>query len=139
MPTKKRYDAIPLLQKTRDVAGKVPRMFITDSLDQYHIAFKRVFFTLKGLKSIHIRDIHIRNLICNTNKQERFNGGLADHFKYAHGINKESPIFRMTILHHNYIKLHGGIMYRTPAMAAGMDIRGSNIWLTLIQNTVAAA
>ena len=67
------------------------------------LASKKVFRTLKGPMSIHIRDIHIRNLICNTNKQERLNCELAGHFRYARGINKEeSPIFRMAILHHTY-------------------------------------
>ena len=75
-PTKEKYDAVPLPRAARDMAGRIPRLFITDGLDQYHIAFKRVFRTLKGLRSIRIRDIHIRNLICNTNKQERLNGGV---------------------------------------------------------------
>ena len=48
-----------------------------DGLAQFHIAYKKVFYTVKGLMSIHIRDIHIRNLICDTNKQERLNGELA--------------------------------------------------------------
>ena len=137
--TKEDYNAVPLLRRARDMAGKIPRVFITDDLDQYHIAFKRMFRTLKGIRSVHIRDIHIRNLICNTNKQERLNGELAGHFKYARGINKEeSLIFRIAVLHHNYIKPHAGIGGRTPAEAAGIDIRGSDKWLTLIQNVVAA-
>ena len=78
--------------------------------------------------------------LCNTNKQERLNGGLAGRFRYARGINKEeSLIFRMAILHYNYIKPHGGIAYGTPAEAAGIDIRGADRWLTLIQNAVSAA
>ncbi len=138
-PTKEKYDAAPLLRAAKDMAGRIPRLFITDGLEQYHIAFKKVFRTLKSPISIHIRDIHIRNLICNTNTQERLNGGLAGRFRYARGINKEeSLIFRMAILHYNYIKPHGGIGGRTPAEAAGIDIRGSDKWLTLIQNAVAA-
>ena len=82
-PTKEKYDAAPLLRAARDMAGRIPRLFITDGLERYHIAFKRVFRTLKGLRPIHIRNIHIRNLICNTNKQERLNGGLAGRFRYA--------------------------------------------------------
>ena len=58
---------------------------------------------------------------------------------YARGITKESLIFRMAILHHNYIRPHGGIAYRMPAKATGIDIQGTDRWLTLIQNTVAAA
>ena len=137
-PTKEKYDAAPLLRRARDMAGRIPRPFITDGLDRYHIAFKKVFRTMKGIRSIHIRDIHIRNLICNANKQERLNGGLADHFKYARGINKESLIFRMAILHHNYIRPHGGIGGRTPTEATGIDVRGADKWLTLIQNAVSA-
>lgn len=68
--TKKKYDAAPLLRAARDTACKIPRLFIIDGIHQYHMAFKKVFFTLKGIRSIHIRDIHIRNRICNTNKQE---------------------------------------------------------------------
>ena len=134
-PTKEKYDAAPLLRAARDMAGRVPRVFITDGLERYHIAFKKVFRTLKGPISIHIR-----NLICNTNKQERLNGGFAGRFRYARGINKEeSLIFRMAILHYNYIKPHGGIAYGTPAEAAGIDIRGADRRLTLIQNAVSAA
>ena len=64
---------------------------------------------------------------------------MAGRFRYARGINKEeSLIFRMAILHHHSIKPHGGVGGRTPAEAAGIDIRGSDKWLTLIQNAVAA-
>ena len=137
-PTKEKDDAAPILRRTRDMARKIPRLFITDGLNQYHVAFKKVFRTLKDIRSIHIRDIHIQNLICNTSKQERLNGGLAGRFKYARGINKESLIFCMAILHHNYIEPHGGTGGWTPA-AAGIDIRGSDKWLTPIQNAVSAA
>ena len=139
-PTKQNYDATPLLQAAKNMAGKIPRLFITDGLAQYHIAFKKVFNTLKGIRSIHMRDIHIQNRFCNTNKQERLNGELADRFKRARGINKEeSLIFSIAIIHHNFIKPHSGIGGRTPAQAAGIHIQGDNVWLTLIQNAAAAA
>ncbi|MCE2508409.1 MAG: DDE-type integrase/transposase/recombinase [Nitrosopumilaceae archaeon] len=48
LTTKEGYDAAPLLRKARDVAGRVPRVFITDGLDQHHIAFKKVFRTIKA-------------------------------------------------------------------------------------------
>ena len=44
----------------------------------------------------------------------------------------------MVILHHHSIKPHGGIGGQTPAKAAGIDIRGADIWLTPIQNAAAA-
>ena len=82
-PPKEKHDAVPLLRTARDMAGgMIPRLFITNGLDQYHIAFKKVFRTLRGLRPIHIRDIHIRNLIYNTNKQERLNEGFAGRFRH---------------------------------------------------------
>ena len=40
---------------------------------------------------------------------------MADHFRYAHGINKEEAlIFRMVIIHHHAIKPHGGKAARRP-------------------------
>ena len=139
-PTKENCDAAPLLRAAKDVAGRAPRLFITDGLSQYHIAFKKVYRTVRSLMCWHIRDIHIRNKVCNTNTQERLNGEFADRFRSARGINKEdSPIFRITIIHHNFIKPHGGIGGRTPAEAAGIEIRGQDKWLTLIQNAAAAS
>ena len=67
--TKENHNTAPLLRAAKDRAGKIPRPYIADGLDQYYIAFKKVFYTLKGLRSIHIRDIHLRNSVCNTNKQ----------------------------------------------------------------------
>ena len=139
-PIKEKYDAAPLLQAARDVAGGAPRLFVTDGLKQYHIAFRKVYRTIRGLRYWHIRDIHIRNVVCNTNTQERLNGEFADRFRSARGINKEdSPIFRITIIHHNFIKPRGGIGGRTPAEAVIIEIRGPDKWLTLIRNAVAAA
>ena len=78
--------------------------------------------------------------MCNTNKQERLNGGFAYRFRYTRGINKEeSLIFRIVIIHYNYIKPHSGIAFGTPAEAAGIDMYGTDKWLTLIQNAVSAA
>ena len=119
------------------MAGRVPRLFITGGPDRYHIAFK-AFFTLKGLGPLHIRDIHIRNLICSMNKQEPLNGDS----RTASGTPaayKESPIFRMMILRHNYIKPHGGMACRMPAEAACIHMHGTDRWLTLIQHAVSAA
>ena len=42
-PTKEKYDAVPLLRAAGDMAGgMIPRLFITDGLDQYHIARGKV-------------------------------------------------------------------------------------------------
>ena len=54
--TKEKYDAAPLLRAAKGMAGKIPRLFITDGLDQYHIAFEKVFYA-KG-HHIHTHTRH---------------------------------------------------------------------------------
>jgi transposase-like protein/predicted RNA-binding Zn-ribbon protein involved in translation (DUF1610 family) len=128
------YDATKLLEAAK--AGKPP-ILITDGLSGYHAAFKRVFGSLKGL-FMHLCDIHIRNAFPNTNRQERVNGTFAGRARLARGINSENSLAcRIFILHYNYIRPHSGIGGRTPAEAAGIEIRGRNRWLTLIQNAAA--
>ncbi len=104
------------------------------------MAFKKVYHMVRGLRRWHIHHIHIWNMVCNTNTQERLNGEFADRFMSARCINREdSPIFRITIICHNFIKPHDGMGGKTPAEVAGIEIRGQDKWLMLIQNAAAAA
>lgn len=138
MANKPDYKATNLLQMAKAKAGKTHRIFITDGLSGYHIAFKKVIGIFKGF-TMHIRDIHIRNKFCNTNKQERINSTFAGRCKLTRGINKEnSLIYHNFVLHYNYVRPHSGIGGRTPAEAAGIIIQGNNKWLTLIQNAAIA-
>ena len=85
-------------------------------------------------------DIHIRNEFSNTNKQESVNSTFAGRTGLARGINSEnSLVYRIFILHYNYIRPHNGISGKTQAEAAGIEIQGHNRWLTLIQNAADAA
>lgn len=128
------YDTTKLLEAAKAKASKPYPILITDGLSGYYTAFNRVFGVLKGL-FIHLCDIHIRNEFSNTNKQERVNSAFAGRTRLARDINSEnSPVYRILILHYNHIRPHSGIGGRTPAEAAGIEIRGHNKWLTLIQN-----
>ena len=78
----------------------------------------------------------MRNELANTNKQ----GGSTARSpaEPVRGINSEnSPACRTFTRYH--IRPHGGIGGKTPAEAAGIEIRGRNKWLTLIQNAAGAA
>ena len=113
------HDATNLLKAAKAKAGKP---HITDGLSGYHTAFKRVFGVLNGL-FLHLCDIHIRNEFANTNKQERVNSTFAGRTSSARGINSEnSLVYRIFILHYNYIRPHSGICGKTPAKAAGIEI-----------------
>ncbi len=37
-------------------------------------------------------------------------------------------------IHHNYVRPHSALDGRTPAEAWGIEIKGDNKWITVIQN-----
>jgi len=66
---------------------------------------------------------------------ERMNGEIRDREKVMRGLKtKDSPIFLGAQLFHNYIRVHEGLIGKTPSEACGIKIEGKNKWITLIQN-----
>jgi len=116
------------------VAGKKPLTLIADGPPAYHLAYKSEFFTLKNPRTEHIRHITIRG-DRNNNKMERFNGEIRDREKTMRGLKKtDTPILQGYQIFHNYIRLHEALGDRTPSQACGIEIKGNNKWITLIQN-----
>jgi len=73
----------------------------------------------------------------NNNKMERLNGEFRDREKVMRGVKKEdSVMFDGYQIYHNYIRPHMGLNGKTPAEKCGIDIKGNNKWITLIQNSV---
>jgi hypothetical protein len=42
-------------------------------------------------------------------------------------------------IHHNFIRAHEGLGGKTPAEACGIQVKGENKWITLIQNAKRSA
>jgi len=71
----------------------------------------------------------------NNNKMERFNGEIRDREKTMRGLKKDdTPILKGYQLFHNFLRPHEGLEGKTPAEACGIQVKGKNKWLTLIQN-----
>jgi hypothetical protein len=71
----------------------------------------------------------------NNNKMERFNGELRDREKVVRGVKKTgSPLISGLQIYHNYVRPHTALEGKTPAEKAGIEIRGEDKWITLIQN-----
>jgi hypothetical protein len=82
----------------------------------------------------HIR--HIR-LQCdfNNNKMERMNGEIRDRERVMRTLEKaDSPILKGMEIYHNFIRPHMALNGRTPSEVAGIEVKGDNKWVTLIQN-----
>ena len=128
------YDATSLLKAARGVAGFRPRIFVTDGLHAYSVAFGKVYRSCRGLRSIHIRDCHWLKKFCSNNGHERLNGELAHIPDRIRRIRDPgSHLFKLIMLHHNFIRPHMGLDGKTPAAAAGITIKGQP-WITLIEN-----
>jgi len=66
---------------------------------------------------------------------ERFNGEIRDREKVVRGVKKpDSPLIAGYQIYHNYIRPHMALDGQTPAEKAGIEIKGRDKWLTLIQN-----
>jgi hypothetical protein len=51
------------------------------------------------------------------------------------GLKKtDTPILSGYQIFHNYVRPHEALEGKTPAEACGIEIKGENKWLTLIQN-----
>ena len=132
--SKYRHDARKLFQLAKKVTGRNPETLITDGLPAYHDAYKKEFWTLRNPRTEHVNAIKLRGNV-NNNKMERFNGEVRDREKVMRGLKKDdTPILTGYQLFHNYIRGHEGLDGKTPAEACGIQVKGENKWITLIQN-----
>jgi transposase-like protein len=129
------HDARHLFSLARAVAGKTPKVLITDGLPSYREAYLKEFYTHKlETRTEHIHSIRIQG-DHNNNKMERLNGEIRDREKVMRGLKKpETPIIPGYQIYHNYVRPHEALEGKTPADACGIDIQGENKWITLIQN-----
>jgi len=66
---------------------------------------------------------------------ERMNGEVRDREKVMRGLKRtDTPILKGTQICHNFVKPHMGLNGKTPAEAAGIQVKGEKRWLTIIQN-----
>ena len=106
-------------------------------MPSYNEAFKQEYAPKNFLHkpSKHVKDVHFKNQLANNNIQERLNGEFRDREKVFRGLKKtDSPAIAGIQLYHNYIRPHTSLDDDTPADRSGIEIKGDNKWLTIIQN-----
>lgn len=128
-------DVRPMFRKSVKVAGKKPKVLISDGAKNFAQAHTKEWYSrYKKDQSIHIRHVHFKNDM-NNNKMERLNGEIRDREKVMRGLKKEdTPILSGYQIYHNYVRSHMGLDGKTPAEACGIIVKGDNKWKTLIQN-----
>jgi transposase-like protein len=133
--TKFTADLRPLFKLGKTVAGKQPKTFITDGAPNFHEAYEKEFYTRKlATRTEHIREIAFDGVRHN-NKMERMNGELRQREKVMRTLERpDTAILTGMQIYHNYVRPHEALDGKTPADAAGIEVRGKDKWLTLIQN-----
>jgi transposase-like protein len=132
--SKDRQDAQGLFHKSAEIAGKAPRLLITDGLRSYHQAWKKEYQTKRSGGPVHVKEISLAGRVHN-NKMERLNGEVRDREKTLRGLKSiDSPILKGYQIFHNYIRPHEGLDGATPADRCGIKVEGENKWITIIQN-----
>lgn len=127
-------DIRKLLKDGKRISGKSPKVFITDGAKNFHQAYKKEFSSWRLPRTVHIQHIHFKRDM-NNNKMERLNGEIRDREKVMRGLKvQDSPLLAGYQLYHNYIRQHMALEGLTPAQASGIDIKGENKWITIIQN-----
>jgi transposase-like protein len=129
------HDARHLFQMARERAGKRPGVLITDGLRSYHDAWLKEYRTNRNIDStVHIRQITLAGKH-NNNKMERMNGEIRDREKVMRSLKKpDSPILTGLQIYHNYMRGHMTLNGKTPADLAGIQVKGKDKSMTIIQN-----
>jgi transposase-like protein len=133
--TKYTADVRELFKLGKRIAEKTPKTLITDGAANFHEAYLKEFYTMdKVNRTEHIREIRIAGKVHN-NKMERLNGEIRDRERVMRTLEKaNTPILTGIQIFHNYIRPHMALEGKTPADKAGIEVKGKNKWLTLIQN-----
>jgi hypothetical protein len=110
-----------------------PTFLISDGLASYPTAVSREF-----RNTVHLARVGIQSEVSN-NRIERFHGTVRERNKVMRAIKKpNSAIIEGQRIYYNHIRPHAALNGKTPAEACGIEAKGKNKWLTLIQNASTA-
>lgn len=130
--TRERQDAKKAFKESKRVAGKKPRIMVTDGLQSYKKAFKDVFFDYQRT-SHHVADVGLQESLNNV--LERLNGTIREREKVTRGLKVvDTPIIPMNQIYYNFVRPHQGLNGKTPAQMAGIAVDDG--WLGLIKRSV---
>lgn len=122
-------DIRPMIKEAKRLAEKEPKVIISDAAHNFGVAIAEELPNSK-----HIGEIRMEGQVHN-NKQERLNGELRDREKVMRSLKKkDTPILKGMQIFHNYVRPHMALEGKTPAEKAGIEVKGLNKWMTLIQN-----
>ncbi|MFC1949512.1 transposase [Chloroflexota bacterium] len=125
-------DAKKLFEKAYNVAGKEPKVILSDGLKSYIDAIELVF----GANTKHVQSKPFKSGELSTNKIERWHSTLRTREDIMRGL-KSIPTAQALIdgivLHYNYFRSHESLDGKTPAKVAKADYPYKD-WLEVIES-----
>jgi putative transposase len=132
-PSRTTLDAKKLMEKAVKVAGKAPRLVITDSLQAYIDGIELVF----GSDTKHIQSQPFAEGSISTNLIERWHSTLktrTEIMRGLKGIKTAQALLDGWLVHYNYFRPHESLNDKTPAEVAGVAKKFSyKDWLGVIE------
>jgi transposase-like protein len=114
--------------------GQNPQLIHTDAWRAYREGISKTF----GIEQVdHIAKCGINKPHSNNNRVERLNSTLRERVKVQRGWKKmNTALAEGQRIQYNFVKPHEALQGQTPAKKVGLEIKGKNKWITLIENAV---
>ena len=130
-------DVSATFKKAALLAGKVPRLTISDAAKSIHAAWKECYKPNNPEQkyTAHASAIHMAGNM-NNNKMERFNLELSRLMRAAPFVSEKAAaaMAERARLFYNFFHRHSGLGGQTPAEAAGIVVADHNKWVPLLQH-----
>lgn len=116
-------------REAKAVAKTDARVLLTDGLGSYGPAARREF-----PNAVHVSGIGIQGRV-NNNRMERYHGTFKERSKVMRAIkNTDSAFIEGQRIYYNYLRPHSALEGKTPAQAAGIELRlEGNKWEAIIK------
>ena len=130
-PTRTIKDARILMEKAARVAGKAPKVILTDSLSAYIDGIELTF----GGETKHIRSKPFAETDLSTNKIERWHSTLKTRTDVMRGLKSlgtAQNLLDAWLVHYNYFRPHESLEDRSPGETAG-SLFPYKDWLDVVE------
>jgi transposase-like protein len=118
-------------EAVKNANGQNPKEIHTDALRAYREGISQNFKDVDHVAKCGINKPHASN-----NRVERLNATIRERTKVVRAWKKhKTPLAEGQRIQYNFVKPHQALEGQTPAQRAGIEIKGKNKWLCMLEKT----